>query len=235
LLVVVRFIPEKVYQPVEPARVSRDIVWLVSPGPGGGGGGGNRKPDPPKVAELKGADSVTVPAVQKPKPVPDPVPEPPVVEPQLSLPAQAMAAAATNIAIGAIASTSSSDSLGPGSSTGAGPGSGAGSGPGDNGGFGGDAYRPGNGVVSPVPVRQVRPSYTADAMRARAQGTVGLDCVVLPDGSVGPCDVVQPLDSAFGLDAEAVKAAKQWRFRPGTRLGEPVSVLVRIELTFTLR
>jgi len=34
---------------------------------------------------------------------------------------------------------------------------------------------------------------------------------------------------------EAVKAARQWRFVPGTRLGEPVAVRITIELTFTLR
>jgi outer membrane biosynthesis protein TonB len=46
---------------------------------------------------------------------------------------------------------------------------------------------------------------------------------------------MRSLDSTFGLDLEAMKAARNWRFRPGTRLGEPVSVLVTIELTFTLR
>jgi TonB family protein len=37
-----------------------------------------------------------------------------------------------------------------------------------------------------------------------------------------------------GLDEEAIKAAKQWKFAPGTRNGEPVPVMVSIELTFTL-
>jgi hypothetical protein len=46
---------------------------------------------------------------------------------------------------------------------------------------------------------------------------------------------VKSLDSSFGLDQEAVKAAKQWGFRAGSRFGEPVAVLVTIELTFTLR
>ena len=72
-------------------------------------------------------------------------------------------------------------------------------------------------------------------MRAKVQGTVLLECVVQPDGTVGDVQVVRSLDSTFGLDQEAIKAAKQWRFAPGTRLGEPVSVLVTIELTFTLR
>jgi protein TonB len=67
------------------------------------------------------------------------------------------------------------------------------------------------------------------------QGTVLLECVVRPDGNVSDVQVVRSLDSTFGLDQEAIKAAKQWRFVPGTRQGEPVSVLVTIELTFTLR
>jgi len=84
-------------------------------------------------------------------------------------------------------------------------------------------------------VREVKPAYTADAMRAKVQGTVWLECVVMPDGTVGRVQVVRSLDSTFGLDQEAIKAAKQWRFRPGTRLGEPVPVLITIELAFTLR
>ena len=81
----------------------------------------------------------------------------------------------------------------------------------------------------------MKPQYTADAMRAKIQGTAVLDCVVNADGSVGECGVVRSLDSTFGLDQEAVKAARQWKFAPGRRLGQPVAVLVTIELTFTLR
>jgi protein TonB len=94
---------------------------------------------------------------------------------------------------------------------------------------------PGNGVTSPTVIREVKPQYTAEAMRAKVQGTVWLQCVVLPDGTVGNVQVTKSLDSTFGLDQEAIKAAKQWRFRPGSRMGEPVPVLVTIELTFTLR
>ncbi len=94
---------------------------------------------------------------------------------------------------------------------------------------------PGNGVTSPTVLREVKPQYTAEAMRAKVQGTVWLQCVVMPDGTVGNVQVTKSLDSTFGLDQEAIKAAKSWRFRPGTRMGEPVPVLVTIELTFTLR
>jgi TonB family protein len=98
----------------------------------------------------------------------------------------------------------------------------------------GGIYRPGNGVTLPVPLAQPRPNYTSDAMRAKVQGTVLLECVVEPDGTVSQIEVVRSLDSRFGLDEEAVKAARQWRFKPGIRDGEPVPVLVTIELTFSL-
>ena len=84
-------------------------------------------------------------------------------------------------------------------------------------------------------LREVRPNYTADAMRAKVQGTVWVEAVVLQDGTVGEAKIVRSLDSTFGLDEEALKAARQWRFVPGTRFGQPVAVLVTIELTFTLR
>jgi protein TonB len=84
-------------------------------------------------------------------------------------------------------------------------------------------------------LREVRPNYTSDAMRAKVQGVVVLECVVQPDGTVGDVHVTRSLDQTFGLDQEAIKAAKQWRFAPGSRMGEPVPVQISIELTFTLR
>jgi protein TonB len=84
-------------------------------------------------------------------------------------------------------------------------------------------------------VQEVKPQYTADAMRAKVQGTVWVEAVVMPDGAVGDVRISKSLDQVFGLDQEALKAAKRWKFLPGTRMGEPVPVLVTIELTFTLR
>jgi hypothetical protein len=57
-----------------------------------------------------------------------------------------------------------------------------------------------------------------------------------------PCAVTRSrisrrmLDPTFGLDQEAERTVKKWRFRPDTnRLGPAVPVLVEIEMTFTLR
>ena len=57
-------------QALSPAKdeLPSDIVWLDTPGPGGGGGGGgNKMPDPPRKAELKGTDKITVPVAKPPK------------------------------------------------------------------------------------------------------------------------------------------------------------------------
>ena len=98
-----------------------------------------------------------------------------------------------------------------------------------------EAYRSGAGIVNPRLLRDVRPQYTAAALRANIAGTVHLELVVLPDGRVGDVRVTQSLDPDFGLDEEAINAAKQWLFEPGTRFGEPVPVLLNLALDFNLR
>jgi TonB family protein len=94
---------------------------------------------------------------------------------------------------------------------------------------------PARRMVNPLPIREVRGEYTPEAKRAKIAGKVVLECVVLPDGSVGEVRVVESLDKIHGLDEQAIKAARQWRFTPGTRDGKPVPVSVTIELVFTLR
>jgi len=212
--------PQDVREAMIPIQLT-DLVWVPQPGPGGGGGGSPKPEAPPKV-ELK------VPEVRKP--TPEPTPEKPPEE--INIPVKTIDANTLVVPGLAVAQNASA---GAGIGDGAAGGRGSGLGPGFGGGTGGGAFRPGNGVELPQPLREVKPQYTAEAMRAKVQGTVLLECVVLPDGSVGNVEVVKSLDPTFGLDSEAIKAAKQWRFRPGTRFGEPVAVLVTIELTFTLR
>jgi TonB family protein len=234
--------------PDAPSIVPRDImpseiVWLNSPGPGGGGGGGgNQSPEPPKKAELPGKEKITVPVAKPPTLSPEPPKDVPKPEPQLNIPAVTMSAGVQEMpgALTGLPSVPSQGSgsgggAGTGTGTGIGPGSGSGLGPGSGGGTGGGFYRPGNGVAMPTVVTEVKPSYTADAMRQKIQGVVMVEAVVMPDGGVGQVNVVRSLDPTFGLDQEAVKAVRRWRFRPGTRFGQPVPVLVEIELTFTLR
>jgi len=92
-----------------------------------------------------------------------------------------------------------------------------------------------NGVTAPRVLHEAKPLYTADAMHEKIHGTVVVWCIVEKDGRVGEVKVVSSLDKVHGLDDEAVRTVKKWRFAPATKDGVPVPVLVSIELTFTLR
>jgi periplasmic protein TonB len=96
-------------------------------------------------------------------------------------------------------------------------------------------YTPGNGVSLPQVVKKVNPDYTEEARRNRIEGTVGLDVVVLADGTIGDVKVARSLDSIYGLDANAVKAMQRWQFKPGMKEGKPVPVRVAIEMNYSLR
>ena len=218
-----RFAPTMRATPaVLPDEMNDRIVWLSEPGPGGGGGGGgNKMPDPPKKAELPGKEKITVP-VDRPKPL-EPLKEvknePPPVE-QLNIPAKTLAAGA-DLLPGAIesppgpptASLGSGSGSGAGTGTGSGIGSGTGSGlgPGSGGGTGGGVYQPGNGVTLPRIKREVKPAYTSDAMRAKVQGTVLLQCIVRPDGSVSDIQVLRSLDSVFGVPRSSTTTPRSRR------------------------
>jgi periplasmic protein TonB len=96
-------------------------------------------------------------------------------------------------------------------------------------------YTPGDGVSLPTVTKQVGPQYTSEAMANRIEGKVGLSAVVLANGKVGDVKVIRSLDSVYGLDEAAVKAMKQWEFKPGTKDGKPVAVRVEIDMAFTLK
>jgi protein TonB len=209
-----------------------DVIWVAQPGPGGGGGGGgNKTPEPPRKAEITPPKTRAVepPKLEPPKPIPQA--NIPAITSVVELPGATTSVPQATIAQG----TGTGGGGGTGTGTGVGPGTGSGYGDGFGGGTGGGAYREGNGVTSPTILREVKPNYTGEAMRARVQGLVKMEAIVLPDGSVGDVRITRSLDQQFGLDKEAVKTVKQWRFRPGLRLGQPVPVLIEIEMSFTLR
>jgi TonB family protein len=89
------------------------------------------------------------------------------------------------------------------------------------------------GVELPVVISDVKPYYTPAALQAGITGDVGLQAVVLADGTVGDVRVTSPLDA--DLDEQAVAAMKQWRFYPGTKDGVAVAVSVEVLMRFTLK
>jgi protein TonB len=214
----------------ETPKEKLDVIFLEAPGRGGGGGG-SPAPAPPKKLEIPKAAPTPTPVAPTPVPVTPPPPE--LTEPIMTNAAvlmQATGASAVSLASYA----------GGGRGNGVGPGSGSGVGPGTGGGFGDGAYAPGSGIENPTLVLKVPPKYTSEAMRAKIQGEVELDAVVLPNGTIGDLRVSKSLDRVNGLDEKALEAAKQWLFRPGKRM-DPVTkqavavpVLVKLVLEFRL-
>ena len=95
-------------------------------------------------------------------------------------------------------------------------------------------YRVGEeGISFPKLLHESKPNYTADALHAKIQGTVLMECVVQPDGVCNGVRITRSLEPS--LDREAMNALQSWRFEPGRRQGKPVPVLVTIEMAFTLR
>lgn len=92
-----------------------------------------------------------------------------------------------------------------------------------------------DGVQAPKVTFEVKPAYTAEAMRAQIQGKVEMQTVVGTDGRPGDITVTQSLDKEHGLDDKAVDALKRWRFAPGRKDGKAVPVQVSVLMTFTLK
>jgi TonB family protein len=84
-------------------------------------------------------------------------------------------------------------------------------------------------------IRSVQPQYTAQALQRSVQGAVTLNILVLPDGTVGEVTVAKSLDRQYGLDEEAIAAARYWLFEPAIDAGSPVAVRTTLVLEFRLR
>jgi len=87
-------------------------------------------------------------------------------------------------------------------------------------------------VQHPTLEEKVEPAYSEAAREVRIAGTVHLAVVVEKDGTPSSVHLLEGL--GFGLDEEAAKAVKQWRFSPGTLDGKPVRVRATIEVAFKL-
>lgn len=207
----------------QPPPVRLQVYYVPQIGPSGGGGG-----NPP-------------PAPSRPTQVPPHAPPPAVTTMPVNIeppPPTFNVPVRTDMAAALLASGPGVTPLaapgGDGTGPGAGPGLGPGLGPGSGGNTGGGPMRAGGDVLAPTLIRSVQPTYTGEAMMAKIQGTVELEAVVLANGTVGDVRVKRSLDRTNGLDIEAIRAARQWLFRPGTQSGRPVDVIVTLIIDFTI-
>jgi len=88
-------------------------------------------------------------------------------------------------------------------------------------------------VTAPVLVQRVEPVYPEIARRGRAEGKVVVEAVIDDRGVVQEPRVVQSTTIPL-LNEEALKAVRQWRYRPALFRGKPVRVYVTVSVTFRL-
>jgi TonB family protein len=92
--------------------------------------------------------------------------------------------------------------------------------------------RVGIDVGEPRKLVHVPPTYPPEALRARVQGTVILECTIGPDGRVTGVEVKR---GAPLLDGAAREAVRQWVYEPTRLNGVPVPVVMTVTVNFELR
>ena len=87
-------------------------------------------------------------------------------------------------------------------------------------------------ATAPKVIYSPDPEYSEKARKKKAHGAVILETTVGIDGHTHDIRVVRPL--GYGLSEQAVKALREWTFEPGRKDGEPVRVVIQIEMDFRL-
>lgn len=79
----------------------------------------------------------------------------------------------------------------------------------------------------------VRPRYPAVARAAGKEGSVTIAIIIGADGSVMDAKLVDATDPIFV--EPAIKAVKQWKFRPAAIDGQPVNISTSVPVVFSLK
>ena len=85
-------------------------------------------------------------------------------------------------------------------------------------------------ITPPRVIRQVNPEYSPGSRGVRLSGSVEVETVVSSRGQVTSTRVVKSLDK--DVDADVVKAVRQWLFDPARKQKKAVAVRVVIEVEF---
>jgi TonB family protein len=92
--------------------------------------------------------------------------------------------------------------------------------------------QPAKGVTAPVPLNNVEASYTDEARKAQIEGMCIVSVVIDSYGFPQNPRLMKSLDA--GLDLMALEAVEHYRFRPAMKDGQPVPVMISIEVNFRL-
>ncbi len=140
--------------------------------------------------------------------------------------------------VGSGSGTGNGSGVGTGAENGIGSGSGRGSGDG-----GGQSQSTSDSPAPPIPVdpektagiqilSKPRPRYSFLAVLNNVQGSTMLRVTFLANGQIGTISPVK--DLPCGLTLLAIEAARQIKFTPAMREGEPYSVVKAVQYNFTI-
>lgn len=90
----------------------------------------------------------------------------------------------------------------------------------------------GEGVTPPVAIYSPDPEYPDEARKKKREGDVILWVVINKEGKITQVKVARCMGA--GLDESAVKTVSTWKFKPALKNGQPVSVMVNIDVNFHL-
>jgi len=88
-------------------------------------------------------------------------------------------------------------------------------------------------LAGPVPLKKVDPKYPPEFRTSHVEGEVVLYAIIRKDGSVDSIQLVHSIDPR--LDANAMEALAQWKFRPAEKHGEPVDLEAVVHIPFRSR
>ncbi len=104
-------------------------------------------------------------------------------------------------------------------------------------------YQVGNGISAPRLIFQREPEYSEEARKKKISGDCKLSVIIGKDGLV--TDATVEVSTAEGqpkklqraaqtLDAKALEAVRQYRFKPASLAGEPVPVAISVVVNFRI-
>ena len=87
-------------------------------------------------------------------------------------------------------------------------------------------------VVAPVIIRRVEPFWPPEYRTSTNQGTVVMKLLVSQEGAVEDVVVIKSVNDV--MDRQAVEAARKWGYSPATLHGRPVTVWLKVHVTWRL-
>jgi TonB family protein len=89
-------------------------------------------------------------------------------------------------------------------------------------------------VTPPLVILETQkpPTYPPVALKGRFNGSVVVEVLVLPDGSVGQAKVIECSAPNLGFEAATTEAVQRWRFEPAMHGDQAVEYTMRFRMNF---